>query len=101
MSDIGDDIYQAYLDQNDLIQSLEQKLEAAQSETGWISVESDPIPEDQTCLVYVEDKNGARTRFHVCTNTKGLTVVGNMFHFDMPEITHWMPLPTAPAKEDG
>lgn len=59
----------------------------------WISVE-DRLPEGD-CLVYIEEE-ALGLRIHAATYHKNLAYIGGHFHFDMPAVTHWMPLPDPP-----
>lgn len=59
----------------------------------WISVE-DRQPEGM-CLVFLEEER-AHSRIHAAKFKGSLAIVGGHFAFDMPKITHWMPLPEPP-----
>ncbi len=67
----------------------------------WISVEDRP-PEGE-CLVYVaKDITGSRIHagsfsYNAKTN-RGIDIIGGHFRFDMPTVTHWMPLPEPPKE---
>jgi len=61
----------------------------------WIKVEDEPQPKCNH-LVLLEDGevHGART-----TGVDGcVLVIGSYFSFDMPKVTHWMPLPEPPQE---
>ena len=66
--------------------------------SNWISVETE-LPKGR-CLVFVESKKGSegRNRMHVAVYHKNIDIVGNLFAFDMPPVTHWMPLPEPPKE---
>lgn len=64
----------------------------------WISVEDKPIPESGNYLVYVvsSETRVGRNRIHVAEMGKNISVVGQHFDFDMPDVSHWALLPKPP-----
>ena len=62
----------------------------------WISVE-DRLPEGN-CLVYLEKKESFH-RIHTACYGGSVTIIAGRFDFDMPKVTHWMPLPEPPCNE--
>lgn len=65
-----------------------------------LAVTDVPLPKEGSVLVYMMAKPNMRTRYGVATIKNGVIVIGHRFHFDMPDITHWCPLPAAPNAED-
>ena len=61
---------------------------------GWMPIETVPKT-GAAVLVYLEDELH-HSRVHAATFHPNITVIGNMFAFDCPKATHWMPLPEAP-----
>jgi len=64
----------------------------------WVSIE-DKHPEGD-CLVYLEDDGLNTSRMQAANYHRNITTIGNHFYFDMPNVTHWMPLPEPPKEED-
>jgi hypothetical protein len=70
----------------------------------WISVKLCPLPEEGEFLVYLSDPlTGMRIHsLSICMVANGsggespFRVVGGIFGYDAPNITHWMPLPEPP-----
>ena len=84
-----------YLDRHNLIQMVKQGAEWADQHPHWIPVE-ERLPEDNTqVLAY----NGKFNEVHLVDYSSGIF---EDFYgpFSKGVITHWMPLPKAPRKED-
>lgn len=62
----------------------------------WIDAKDRP-PEGK-CLVMLK-RSVAFNKMHTANFTGNVKTVGGMFSFDMPEITHWMPLPKPPEDQ--
>lgn len=60
----------------------------------WISVE-DRLPEGD-CLVIVEAMERISLSMHTAGYHSNINIIGGRFEFDMPPVTHWMPLPEPP-----
>lgn len=63
----------------------------------WISVK-DEKP-NGACLVLLEEMT-LHNIMHTAVFENDFQVVGGRFVWDMPRVTHWMPLPSPPEGED-
>jgi len=62
----------------------------------WISVK-DRLPEGR-CLVFLSESRMGR--IHSADYSGNVATIGCAFGFDMPEATHWMPLPEPPEADN-
>ncbi len=58
--------------------------------SGWISVETEPVPDGENILVYCEDG-----RIRTAIKKGNYYAMNGQFHFDVPQVTHWT-LPEPP-----
>ena len=65
----------------------------------WQPIET--APRDGTPILVWLVKAHLGTRIHVASLRPNISLVGQMFAFDMPEMLLWMPLPPPPAADDG
>ena len=61
--------------------------------TNWISVENEKPP--GRCLVVLSEEVSQNIMHTACFNGN-IEIVGGAFSWDMPNVTHWQPLPEPP-----
>jgi len=61
----------------------------------WISVK-ERLPEE-SCIVFLEEPESDR-QVYTAHYHKNIVEIGGRFAFDMPKVTHWMPLPLPPKE---
>jgi hypothetical protein len=63
----------------------------------WQPIET--APAEGTFLVYIPSERPGR-RIQVARWHPNVKIVGHVFAFDLPPITHWRPLPPEPGEEE-
>ena len=61
----------------------------------WIS--ADDEPPNGSCLVLLKEK-ALHNYMHTAVFEGDFQIVGGHFAWDMPKVTHWMPLPKPPTE---
>ena len=75
----------------------QQMMDAADSYPNWISVEEE-LPKVQDWYLCYNDVEDGSEVLH--WEGDGNVWMDNDWHYKSKEITHWMPLPQPPRKED-
>ena len=60
----------------------------------WKTIKTVPM-DGLPVLVYLSDKHN-HSRIHTATFHPNIIIIGGSFSFDVPNPTHWMPLPEPP-----
>lgn len=84
-----------------IIRQREHKIETLEGEIKRLSKQWQLIstaPKDGTFLVWLSEPHKTMdTNVGVMMRHPNVTFINGLFAFDLPEPTHWMPLPAPPA----